>query len=102
MDNKETLGPAETIIQSLLAYSDHMVHNRPGVVVTDARSKVGVRWDPVTHKVDDEGIKTVYRLGKVGKKQTRTAIGTMNGDGRVKNGRTDVGLYRSVPSRAVA
>jgi len=94
MDNKETLGPAETIIQSLLAYSDHLYHGRPGVVVPDARATIGVRWDPVTHKEGEDGLKTVFRLGKVGKKATRTEIGTMNGDGRVKNGRTEVGLYR--------
>jgi hypothetical protein len=93
MDNKETLGPAETIIQSLLAYSDHMVHNRPGVIVPDARSKIGVRWDPVTHKEED-GTKTVYRLSRQGRKTVRTAIGTMNGDNRVRNGATEVGVYR--------
>jgi len=94
MDNKETLGPAETIIQSLLAYSDHMVHNRPGVVVADARTTIGVRWTPVTHKEGENGIKTVFSIAKVGKKQTRTELGTMNGDNKVKNGRTEVGLYR--------
>lgn len=94
MDQKETLGPAETIIQSLLAYSDHIYHGRPGVVVTDARSTTGVRWDPVTHKEGEDGIKTVLRLTRNGKKTVRTAIGTMNGDGRVKNGAVDVGLYR--------
>jgi len=94
MENKETLGPAETIIQSLLAHQDHMVHNRPGVVVPDRRTVTGVRWEPVTHKVEEDGTKTVMRLTKQGRKSVRTVIGTMNGDGRVKNGRTDVGLYR--------
>ena len=92
-DNKESLGPAEIIIQSLLTYSDHLYHGRPGIVVPDARATIGVRWDPVTHK-EEEGVKTVYRLAKVGKKQTRIAIGTMNGDNKVKDGRTNVGLYR--------
>jgi len=94
MDNKETLGPAETIIQSLLAYSDHIYHGRPGVVVPDARSTTGVRWDPVTHKVGEDGVKTVLRLTRNGKKTIRTEIGTMNGDNRVKNAGADVGLYR--------
>ena len=94
MDNKETLGPAETIIQSLLVYSDHLYHGRPGVVVPDARATIGVRWDPVTHKKGDDGISTVYRLGKAGKKQTRTEIGKMNGDNTVRNGGAEVGLYR--------
>ena len=94
MDTKETLGPAETIIQSLLAYSDHIYHGRPGVVVPDARSTTGVRWDPVTHKEGEDGVKTVLRLTRNGKKTIRTAIGTMNGDNRVKNAGADVGLYR--------
>lgn len=90
----ETLGPAEIIIQSLLGYSDHMVHNRPGVVTPDARTTIGVRWEPVTHKVGDGGIKTVYRLVKNGKKTQKLEIGTMNGDKRIRNGRVDVGTYR--------
>jgi len=94
MENKETLGPAETIIQSLLAHTDHLYHGRPGVIVPDARNKVGVRWDPVTHKEQEDGTKTVYRLRKVGRKQTRTEIGVMNGDNTVRNGRTIVGTYR--------
>lgn len=49
MDN-EKLGAAETIVQSLLSYTDHMYHNRPGVVIADARFKVGVRWEYVTHR----------------------------------------------------
>lgn len=95
MDNKENLGPAETIIQSLLTFTDHMVHNRPGVIVPDGRTAVGVRWSPVTHKETAPGVKTVYRLEKVGKKNSRTEIGTMNGDGKVKQGRVDIGIYRS-------
>ena len=31
----ENLGPAERIINALTSYSDHMVHNRPGVAVAD-------------------------------------------------------------------
>lgn len=93
MDNKENLGAAETIIQSLLTHQDHMVHNRPGIVVPDARTTVGVRWDPVSHKEKD-GTKVVYRLERVGKKNVRREIGTMNGDGKVKNGRAEVGTYR--------
>lgn len=48
--NNENMGAAETIVQSLLSYADHMYHNRPGVVVPDARFKVGVRWEYVTHR----------------------------------------------------
>ena len=94
MENKENLGPAETIIQSLLAHSDHMVHNRPGVVVPDARAAIGVRWGPVTHKEGEGGLRTVYRITKAGKKNVRTEIGVMNGDNTVRNGWTVVGTYR--------
>ena len=48
--NNESMGAAETIVQSLLSHADHMYHNRPGVVVADARFKVGVRWEYVTHR----------------------------------------------------
>src|SRR5258706_14119081 len=57
---QEQLGPAERIIQTLLSYSDHMVHNRPGIVRADNRLEVGVRWEPVTHK-EERGQKTVYQ-----------------------------------------
>lgn len=70
----ETLGPAEVILQSLLTYSDHLYHNRPGIVFDDGRHNVGVRWEPVTHRVED-GQKVVYRLVKTGKKTTRTKVG---------------------------
>ena len=90
----ENLGPAEHIINSLLAFTDHMVHNRPGVVVADGRTKVGLRWSPVTHKVNEDGTKTVFRLEKRGKKNAKIEIGVMNGDGKIKSGRTEIGLYR--------
>ena len=32
-DRVESLGPAERVVQALLQHADHMVHNRPGVVV---------------------------------------------------------------------
>jgi hypothetical protein len=91
----ETLGPAETIIQSLLTYSDHLVHNRPGVVTPDARAAIGVKWEPVTHKLVEGGMKTVFRLVKQGNRTQKLEIGSMNGDGRIRNGRMDVGVYRA-------
>lgn len=94
MDNKENLGPAETIIQSLLTYQDHMVHNRPGYITPDRMAAAGVRWAPVTHKETAPGVKTVFRMEKVGKKNQRSEIGTMNGDGKIRNGRVEVGTYR--------
>jgi hypothetical protein len=94
---QEQHGPAETILQSLLTYTDHLYHNRPGMVVEDGRTKIGVRWDPVTHKVE-EGQKVVYRLTKVGRKQQRVRAGVLQegsplGLRIVENGQL-VGYYR--------
>ena len=85
----ENLGAADRIIQSLLAYQDHMVHNRAGMVTVDRTQVVGVRWEPVTHRVQ-EGQKVVFRLVKetVGrkKKQTEVRIGTLREDKKIMNG----------------
>lgn len=93
--NHENLGPAERIIQTILAYSDHMVHNRPGMVVPDASLVIGVRWAPVTHKVEGER-KVVYRLDKVGKKSIKQRIGLLEASGAIRadDGKI-VGEYRS-------
>lgn len=86
--NNENLGPAERIIQTLLQYTDHAVHNRPGMT-TASNAVVGVTWQPVTHKVED-GKKIVYRLDKVGKKTAKVKIGhlwedkTIRGEDRRK------------------
>lgn len=93
----EALGPAETILHSILTYTDHLYHNRPGIVVEDARHRVGVRWDPVTHK-EENGEKVVYRITKVGRKNQRARVGTMRGESPngipiIENGR-HVGHYR--------
>lgn len=90
--NNENLGPAERIIQSLLAYTDHMVHNRPGFTVADNRHNVGVRWEPVTHKVEN-GQKVVYKLVKGVKNGVR--VGVMHDDKSIKDERGNVvGTYR--------
>lgn len=90
---QETLGPAERIINTLLAHSDHMVHNRPGMVVKDAKSVTGVRWSPVTHKVED-GKKVVYSLSKVGRKTVKTRVGVMDDKNVIRNNTRKVGEYR--------
>jgi hypothetical protein len=93
--DKENLGPAERIIQTLLGYTDHAVHNRPGIVVADNRFNVGVRWEPVTHKEEgDPKQKIVYKLSKQGKKSVRTRLGVLQDDGKVKEGANIVGEYR--------
>jgi hypothetical protein len=88
----EALGPAERIIQTILTYTDHMVHNRPGLC-TPGPGAVGVVWQPVTHKVEGEE-KVVYAMRKVGAKTTRARLGVMNGDGIVLDGGRQVGTYR--------
>ena len=93
----ERLGPAERIIQTLLAYADHMVHNRPGIVSRDVASPTGVHWEPVTHKVED-GQKVVYKITttKSGRK-TRIQhhrVGVMGDDGIVRNGAVIHGRYQ--------
>jgi len=91
---KENLGPAERIINTILAYSDHMVHNRPGVVSPDPTSATGVKWVFVTHKTED-GKKVVYALDKVGKKTIRRKLGVMGEDRKVRDDANRViGEYR--------
>jgi len=89
----ENLGPAERLIQALLTNQDHMVHNRPGIIRADARKTIGVRWSPVTHKVEEEG-KVVYELTKVGKKTNKTRLGVMGDDLIVRENGRVVGTYR--------
>lgn len=89
----ESLGPAETIINTLINSTDHMVHNRPGIVVTDNTNVVGTKWFPVTHKVEDDG-NVVYRLDKVGGKSVRTRIGIRGADSIVRSSGRVVGEYR--------
>jgi len=90
----EKLGPAEKILQTLLNPSDHMVHNRPGMVVPDARHTIGVRWLPVTHK-EENGEKVVYELVKVGKKSNNIRRGVMRADKKIVEHGAVVGEYRS-------
>lgn len=91
--NKENLGPAERILQTLLQYTDHAVHNRPGYTVKDT-SVVGVKWQPVTHKVEGDE-KVVYTLSKVGKKTIRTRLGVLQPDNRITGPRGAlIGEYR--------
>lgn len=95
----ENLGPAERIIASLLAYSDHMVHNRPGVVSPDPHAVVGVKWQfakrKVEKKADGSEETVVYALSRVGKRNVKTRLGTIDADGKtVKNGAVRVGEFR--------
>jgi hypothetical protein len=90
----ENLGPAERVIQSILAYVDHAYHGRPGMVVPDPSSVVGVKWTPVTHK-EENGQKVVYQLTKVGRKTNKVKIGTLWADNTIRTeDRRKVGEYR--------
>jgi hypothetical protein len=89
----ENLGPAEKILETVLKYSDHAQHNRPGVVIPDPTSIVGVKWLPVTHVVE-EGDKVVYELRKDGKKSIKVKLGKLKDDGRVKDGNRIIGRYQ--------
>ena len=96
--NQEQLGPAERILQSVLTYTDHMVHNRPGILVPDGRTIVGVRWDYASWRIED-GHKIAYRLaqvkqGKKGVKTIRTRAGVLGDDGRVVENGREVGQWR--------
>lgn len=100
-NNKENLGPAEKIIQTILTYTDHAVHNRPGIVVQSSKNILGVEWSPVSHSEDTiTKVKTVYALRKVGKKNEQIPLGVMqppnkNGDILIKNDKNKlVGRYQ--------
>lgn len=90
----ENLGPAERIINTLLTFSDHMVHNRPGILVPDTTSNVGLKWSPVTYK-EENGEKIVYKHSKVGRKNVLTKVGVLNlADNSVKVNGRKVAEYR--------
>lgn len=90
----ENLSAIERIIQALITHADHLYHGRPGLVRIDPSATVGVTWLAVSHQ-EENGIKTVTELRKVGKATTRVPLGTLAADGRVRDatGR-NVGEYR--------
>src|SRR5215831_6434567 len=97
MVDHEKIGPAERIIQTVLAYTDHAVHNRPGMVVADPSGVTGVRWIPVTYRLEgqtDPKDKVVYEVRKLGRRSVRTMVGTLGPDNRVSIGGRHVGDYR--------
>lgn len=87
---RENLGPAERIINVLLTYEDHMVHNRVGIVEPDPDSQIGLRWTQATW-VEKDGKKVVYKLlpgarGRNGKTTRRKVeVGTLWNDGTVRS-----------------
>lgn len=89
----EALGPAERIVGALTTLTDHIMHNRPGMVTKDATKVLGICWEPVIWKEEGRD-KVVYRSQKVGRKTQRVRVGVMNGDNEINNGARVVGEYR--------
>lgn len=101
-DRLEALGPAERVIQTLTTMTDHMVHNRPGLVETSP-GQIGARWSPCTWKQEKEG-KVIYIVSKVpagkGKtKQVLTRAGVLTDHDRVVEEGVDMGEYRKPNDR---
>ena len=96
----EALGPAERTIKTLLDMTDHMVHNRPGLV-TKVAGQIGVKWEQCTWKLNkDTGEKVVFTLSKVGKKTVQTRVGILReADNMVIDGARVVGEYRKPSDR---
>jgi len=94
-DRIEALGPAETIISTLITMTDHMVHNRPGLV-SRAAGQVGAKWEACTWvKEGDEQIVYTVTKGKGPKaKQVKTRAGVLQPDGRVIEQGVVMGEYR--------
>ncbi|OHD20995.1 MAG: hypothetical protein A2Y38_09520 [Spirochaetes bacterium GWB1_59_5] len=91
----EKLGPSERIVQALTTVTDHLVHNRPGAITKAPHTNLGVEWRPATWRLQD-GVKTVFRKDKAGKKTVEVKLGVLDADGKtVKDGRTVVGEFRT-------
>lgn len=103
----ESLGPAERIIQALVGFTDHLVHNRAGMVMATP-GPIGVSWSPVT-TVEQDGKRVVYKLVQKGA-VTRVALpgrekpivikgvpmGTLAEDGSVRSeNQQKLGEFRS-------
>jgi len=106
MDTNEKFGPAERIIQTVLTYSDHLRHNRPGCVSPDPTSVTGVKWTYTKWKLEN-GVKVAYRQDKgpmkrVGKSKktvqstVQSRIGTVDANNVVHSDTgARLGVYRS-------
>lgn len=90
---KENLSAAEKIIQSVLTYTDHCRHNRPGAILPDNKSVIGIKWLPVTHQVENNQ-KVVYSLTKVGNKLNKVRLGILQDDLSIKENNRNVATYR--------
>lgn len=93
----EALGPAERIIATLLQMTDHMVHNRPGLV-SKVVGTFGAKWEPCTW-VQEGDDKVVYCVSKVGTKSVKTRAGVLQADGKVIEKGVTLGEYRKPNDR---
>lgn len=91
--DEQNKGPAERIVQALVGYTDHAVHNRPGIVVPDGRTNVGVRWEPGYHK-DEDGEKVFYRQTRRGNRTIPVRAGVIRADNVVVENGREVGRYQ--------
>lgn len=83
-NQRETLGPAELIINAIITFNDHLYHGRPGFVEPAPNTPIGVKWSPVTHRAKD-GKRIVYRLIKAKKRSQEVVIGNLWDDNSVRN-----------------
>lgn len=90
----EALGPAERIVQALTRFTDHLVHNRAGIVVPDPSANIGVRWHRAGWRKQDNGEKHVFRHDLQGKKTIETLVGVLGKDGKVRSDGRVVAEYR--------
>jgi len=92
----ESLGPAERTVQVLSNFTDHLRHNRPGLVTDDPNAPWGNSWQQATWKVQEDGTKAVSTLRKVGTRTLKTTVGTLGEDGKtVRNSQGSIaGEYR--------
>jgi len=91
----ENRGAAEHIINQITTYTDHMYHNRPGVVTPAPGSTIGVKWEFATHKEED-GKKIAYKVVGKGKKGQKIRVGEIWKDNTIRDeGRHKVGEYRN-------
>lgn len=80
---QENIGPAERIINTLLSFSDHLVHNRPGIVTPSPTSVTGVVWSQAFWKQEGEQ-RIVYRKDMKGKKSVSTRVGVLRTDNSIE------------------
>jgi hypothetical protein len=60
------MSAAERLIKALLTFTDHIVHNRPGIIRKEEKNPAGFRWEPVVVREEKHAgasVKMVYKPG---------------------------------------